>query len=765
MISKILSIKNLRCFLNFSNSEEFKRKNVVYAINGIGKTNLSRLFFYLCNKADKLENLKSKEARAGSIEFNFVINGKEINQKNCNPSDLESILVYNSDFVEENIRNNDFSDKKIDGKLEIEMGSEQNILAELEKQQRSKENKIAELKLQLEAGLQEKITEIKSWDARGQNITAELIYGNLTKSKYIECLSLKEDRNVSGKNIEGWIGSKENFDSIKNLDPNKDKIDFYIKNIDSNKIDFLWIEEQLGHNISFPELPIDEIKQYIEKLSNQWIETGLDYHDRDQDHCPFCRLNLDEYAKGVIQSYRDHINSEKAKFENKIDEQTTNINSLLLDLKSGNYNNSLKDNFTLRSNNLNLKKEWQDFDLSDLNEILEIIKSSLVEKKSNPQRIFVLQNESGNLITQIQNKILSINNSVSSNKTNITIINNKLSDLANRQGDLRKLLGKKYLVEFYEAKMDLIDTRDEVRQELDNLKQQVDKARKNLPSVDVAEKIIALFNEFINQIGIDKYSAELVNGKIILKLKSYNISGETNEIVSEGEKNAIAFSYFLASSIRKLNDADKFSNSVFVIDDPICSMSYKYFYGVCNVIKGFHKTIQKVLRGQDSAKCPQLIIFTHNIQFYNMLVANVFKVVSAEDEDCRYFELEKTGDNTHFLRRFKKPEKLSNFKTALRRVKGYAEEKIHENIGNDIRRVLETLCHFHGRDLNQESLKKIFPKINGAILYGANDGSHDDVNNYEDPLDPSQYKEMSEQLISLLEDQYSELLKSLPSYG
>ena len=109
-----------------------------------------------------------------------------------------------------------------------------------------------------------------------------------------------------------------------------------------------------------------------------------------------------------------------------------------------------------------------------------------------------------------------------------------------------------------------------------------------MPSKEVAIKIVDLFNIYIKQIGIEKYKASIQSDKIVLKLNNtYDISSDVKNLLSEGEKNVIAFSYFLASSIRRLTSSEKYSNGIFVIDDPICSVGYKYFYGVCDVLKNF----------------------------------------------------------------------------------------------------------------------------------------------------------------------------------
>ena len=108
-------------------------------------------------------------------------------------------------------------------------------------------------------------------------------------------------------------------------------------------------------------------------------------------------------------------------------------------------------------------------------------------------------------------------------------------------------------------------------------------------------------------------------------------------------------------------------------------------------------------------------------------------------------------------------QKLSEYKTAIRRVKRYADGlNTEENIGNDIRRVLETISNFHGfKELNQDNISSVLVGMSGALLSFANDSSHEDTNNYEDPFDTDQYKEMATELIRLIGEHFPEVLKDL----
>ncbi|MDQ3075940.1 MAG: AAA family ATPase [bacterium] len=752
-IKKIETIKNVRSFLDFTCTGNLGKKNVIYASNGSGKTNLSRFINHVSDKNLDLQKLKSLEAGTNAIEFKISFTDTtSIDQNNYTSSNLERVLVYNSDYIENCVRSSDFSNKQIDGQLEVELGPEQAKLLDLENQLTAKNAELDVEKVNLDSLLTTKITEIKEWDPRGRLVTVELVYANLTTTKYSDYLLNKEDKNVGGSTQEGWFNAKENFDQIKDLDPETDKVQFNLNEFNVDRLDLGWTEENLTKKAEFAEPPSGEVKEHIEKITNEWIKSGLKTHEADGDHCPFCLQDLNDKGKDVIQKYKVHIESEKAKFEEKIDQEIKNITSFVTDLER--IDNTTKAVFEIRVKNLNISDAWKDLDPVTLISKLEEIKVKLAEKRKYPnvENVFI-----DNYFIDLKNAISSVNIAIISNKAGVEHINKKLTSITNRQTDLRKLVGQKYLVEFYEANKSTIEKRDSISSSIKTIESEISDTKKTIPTKEVATKIVDLFNIFIKQIGIKKYKADILSGKIILTLDdAHNISGEVKNLLSEGEKNAIALSYFLASSIRRLTSSEKYSNGIFVIDDPICSMSYKYFYGVCDVLKSFYKTVQiNALSGNELSPCPQLIIMTHNVQFYNMLTSNIFK------KNTSYFELEKEGGK-HLLKEVK-DHKLSEYKTALRRVKRYSEDiNTEENVGNDIRRVLETICNFHGyKDFNQDNISAILTGMTGSLLSFAHDSSHEDTNNYEDPFESKQYKEMATELIRLIEIYSPEVLKDL----
>jgi len=145
-IEEIKLIKNVRNFLDFNAEGIFlhkkERKNesktfdlfdeaIIYAPNGMGKTNLSRLFNYISNTEEKeLIELLSHEANnnGDKLDFSICIDGTVTDKSNFKTEEKKKILnnlyIFNSDYIDENIKCENFSEKNINGAVLIPMGKE-----------------------------------------------------------------------------------------------------------------------------------------------------------------------------------------------------------------------------------------------------------------------------------------------------------------------------------------------------------------------------------------------------------------------------------------------------------------------------------------------------------------------------------------------------------------------------------------------------------------------------------------------------------------
>lgn len=171
--------------------------------------------------------------------------------------------------------------------------------------------------------------------------------------------------------------------------------------------------------------------------------------------------------------------------------------------------------------------------------------------------------------------------------------------------------------------------------------------------------------------------------------------------MSEGEKTAIAFVYFLT----KLKENDnKIENSLIVVDDPISSFDNNKLFSAYSCIK------------YEFDNCKQLFILTHDFNFFKLIRDWMqTKKSKKEDEKGKYYSIYKVEPN------IEKGIRIGNIKNAGKSLNQTSEydyvfdtvykmkdDELSEtdifNCGNACRKLLEAFLSFK------------FPKQRGDIL-------------------------------------------------
>jgi len=98
----------------------------------------------------------------------------------------------------------------------------------------------------------------------------------------------------------------------------------------------------------------------------------------------------------------------------------------------------------------------------------------------------------------------------------------------------------------------------------------------------------------------------------------------SDRTLSDGEKSAMAFCYFLAQTHLRVESNDDYGKIYFVFDDPVTSMSFDYVYTIIQCLKllriGEDGEIQFNL--ESDLHRPKMLILTHNNYFFNVASTN-----------------------------------------------------------------------------------------------------------------------------------------------
>ncbi len=743
MLKRIATIKNIRNYHNFICADDFAKRNIIYALNGSGKTNLSRFlntFKQPDLKAECFHNLKSLEAKKKKldIDFELIFNENDVvSYAKPQLPEKAKILVYNKEFLDENISINDFSKKTHSGNIQLGIiGKNEAEIKRLTKRLQDINDNGTKLKDKYTKELTDIANTLqKITKGRITTFNEFIKYENLNQ-KYIDRI-INQDELKSAKN---------KFEAISKIDET-DKINTNLSAI--TPIDWNATKEVIFLSFKFEDVE-KEVENHISKITKNWIQSGLVFHkSEDQNKCPFCRQSTSDIQ--IIRKYNEYIESKKSKTIDIIDGHLKNINStktIILEnqklLDNGLTFKALKyiDLFKLNNGSFNNTTNDKTIIVQ-----LDKISNFLITKKGNLELLFPKSEneEIEKVILSLSKQIESTNKVIVQNNTTIKQINTKIADTGSLKSELRKQMAQWALIEYFIEKKEEIET---LRTDYIDTKEKLSIEKAKSPQKEKKELIIKLLRKTLSMAGLNKYTVNddfhlILNAAVDIE---FDISESTN-LVSDGEKAVIAFAYYFASTIQEIEKFEDLDKITLVIDDPISSTSYNYLHGIGIILKKMNALFQDILQNNGN-NVPQVIILTHNLQFYNLLTSNIFK----KNRSLFYLH---SKDGNPFLQKDTSNKKLSEYMTSLGRVYLFSNGELDENIGNDIRKVIETICSFNFLELSPESIIKVFnDEIKTDLKLIADDYVHTDFNNFEDPLPYTALKAASVELITLIKSKY-----------
>ncbi len=714
MIKHISSIKQFGVYKDFkwdANVPDFNDKNIIYGWNYTGKTTLSRLIKILSHKT-KIED-------AENIDFSVLLeDGTILTKANYLDHPLEAV-VFNSDFIGENLHF-DSVDRKIKGIL-FDIGEES-------------------------VETREKLREIEL-DINKINIWLENNHEHLDKFAEFENLFTIESKRIKNENFESSIEfNKGHFKRIlETFAPNS--LQSFI--IDTNELNGLRanalakeplpsINEAMP-TISFQTL-IDETKYCLENepalvedediLTNNpglyaWGKQGLEIYEQHSDvqKCAFCGSILTNERRRFLNAY---YNNEAARLKNRINELLKHIETEQAYISNIPYV-KLSPNDFIESCKTDFKKLIGSFEQVKVNYVhqLEICKDALINKLNNS--IFIAQvqpdidKSAGTTIiewvSQLRNIILKHNETVS----NFQTIKTMSVERYKKHLVARFLLDKKYFA--------IKSQKEKQEQEIQKYKDLL--LAKQREGKDLLAKLKSVVK---GQENLNHYIQLFLNRKDITVEVTDNdffILKRGNSIaknLSEGEKMAIAFSYFMVS-LESIYQDGNLQNKLIFIDDPISSLDANHIAQVSSIINSFFFR-KDAATGKVNNCFKQLFISTHNFEFYSFLRdANNIKKrkkimvngTSEEHPACNYYMLKRISeDSTQLL---KLPKSFSSYNSEyvylFDEICSYKADNYPENrayiMPNIIRRFLEiyTLIKLPGnKDEIDNRVKLLIGEVN-----------------------------------------------------
>ncbi|MCV3420780.1 AAA family ATPase, partial [Campylobacter lari] len=555
MITKI-SMKNVASYKDETTLETNKRINLIYGLNGTGKTQISK---FLANQED--ENFKDCKIEGLNNE--------------------QQILVYNQDFIEKNFYDTDkqqgiftLSEENTSIKQEIE--NLQKELIELKSNQDENERKLKEELSNLKIRNNEAIKNL--WEHIGKKYAKKFknFFENIkTKNQLHDALlhryEGKRENILYHNEKETYTGSSEGVARMCSVEDrelirlfyiNEDK---YLKDMEEiekqynilmdmqaekteniaqlsiNKEGFLAIE----NNNLFREKIIGNqnslFAKLINKLDNQsWVKNGFDKYIQNSEICPFCQ------TKGVItHEFKDQLMGYFNKdYEGKIKSlmELKNRYEILLDnipKIDKYYRNQILDEYDFK-----FEKLYNDV-ISVLFNNLKIID----EKIKVPDKILKFSDSKSaieqfnNYIIEKQQEIIKYNELIDNKNQKLPRLKEDFWDLIMRMNieeicDCREMFENIKEVEFS------ITNKERKRKEREReIEREIIKNQENIINI---QKAVDKINNHLKDLGILSFYIKAQNDEkqeyIIVREGEDKPSFKT---LSEGEKTLISFLYFL----------------------------------------------------------------------------------------------------------------------------------------------------------------------------------------------------------------------------
>lgn len=587
-INKINKIKSLGIFSNYSWDDDlpnFKRYNVIYGWNASGKTTLTKLLSQL----------------GGNIEDDFreVEYSVETETERMTTSDGKTIKirVFNRDYIEANVQLLESTAKPIyilgeDNKKLIEKIEADETTLETQTQNLDKANtEIETLNKQRDTKFTD-IARIISSNASGEATrkydkrVAESAFYKLKAGSILSEQAL-EKHQITLKQLEKPLINSISYPKIKIRV--EDKSEF--KPIGQSVInDYIKSAEALLSRIVVTEV-VTRLKDNPDV--SDWVESGLKLHKNHKSKtCEYCGQVISEKRLSELHT---HFNDEDNKLKSdlssliaKLKETIESFNSLSIPDKANLYE-ELQSKYFEENELLVAKIDSTRKDVNTYIAVLEEKKYKTNETLEYPNKL-----EVENIITQVDvlNTLIKTHNAKTQNfkdakvKAQNTLETHYLSTIRMDISDIDKMIKDNT------AKIKPLKTL------VSTLKGEISNNKSKITSPD---KACVELNKNIHMFLGRKDISFVVEGKGYLIKRGEN----TAKHLSEGEKTAIAFAYFIVH----LKDQNfNLREGIVVIDDPVSSLDSNSIFQAFAFLKSYVK----------SAK--QVFILTHNFDFLRLVL-------------------------------------------------------------------------------------------------------------------------------------------------
>ncbi len=593
MLKSIEKIKGLGVYQSYNKptgTQDFGIKNLIYGWNYSGKTTLSRLFAQL--------ETKSANPDLSGCEFTLATADDPITEKNFSRCSL-SVRVFNSDFIRAN--------------LHFDGGSFNPILL-LGKESENAQRKIDELSKRIKRSdevqrkLDGKFEELKRRIAQAKTDTAKFIRQHLKVDPYTAA-HLGQDLVAVGVLDSQLMTEKELADAIElALTPDSKRPSTVEELRAAPSIEDLH-KEAVTVMAATPSFS-NTIKHLEENPAvERWVQGGLALHP-GAGTCEFCGNDL---SQDRLEAFRAHFSKDLADHKKGVDGLVARVKEAVFNLrwpKAIELNAQFREAYTAAIEGLPAA-------IDAFNQAVRKLVDEVQRKAEDSRKAMTPAPLTAGLEKGIKDAVAAVNLIIKQN-------NELASNFTKAKADALRKARYHYVQQFEDdqatagleqQKTRLASRSDRLRAyvarlrpEISHLQAQISQAQQGREKIN--ERLVSMLGSEAVQIQVVKDTAGQDRFQLIRK------TGAVAKNMSDGERTAVAFSYFL-TKLQEIKPAE-FKETIVYIDDPISSLDANHIFQVTAAIRAlFFKQHDKNAPWQTT--CKQLFISTHNFEFFNLL--------------------------------------------------------------------------------------------------------------------------------------------------
>lgn len=590
IVSRISELKNAGVWKDFSAAPDLQLspRTLIYGFNGSGKTTLSRVF-------SSIERGSLEERLPAEATFKIeASDGATVTQDPISNPFGNNLLVFNADFVSRNFEWDTsrtkgiayLSEKKVDARKEFDGIAPKLAAAKQQTKTKEKTKTKADRELSdFKTRAARNIREVASSSIYTQSYDARKIQGHYSKAPFGAEKKLSEE---DLKKNQGVLAQREPLPTLS-----------FSPSLPVGLIDWFKAAQALLTQ-SVSGIALKEFEAHSDAL--RWVEEGLHYHDehRVQD-CLLCGNKFSEERRAQLRNLFDKSWTEALRALEDAVKHGQEHQQALREL----YRSIPKEAEVTADERQAFTQNRTHFEtnIKQLGVCVGQLLKALDVRAENPTKEVVATGELADLDLE---KWLAAYGSI---ETALTATVKKHNDAFMSFATMQKDAFTK--IEAHVLATNQGDW-NRLQKEVQDAETELKAARKD--EEGLAKRQLELRNDLQDHgVGADKMN-ELIWAylghkelRLVAEAGGYKIlrpSGKPATELSEGERTAVSFCYFLtqlAAEGRKAEDL------VLVIDDPISSLDTAA------------RTYAYSLMTRMTKKCAQVIVLTHNTSFMNMV--------------------------------------------------------------------------------------------------------------------------------------------------